>query len=62
MSARTDTAQAMKAGRDAARAGQPVTACPYDHRSLDARERVLAVLWCRAHNRVSPLPIEYGRP
>ncbi len=61
MSARTDIARAMREGRDAARDGLPVTACPYDHSSADPAERVHAVLWCRAHNRVAPLPVDYGQ-
>lgn len=51
-------ARAMREGRDAARDGEPISNCPYDHRDVP-RGRVMAVLWCRAHNKAVPPPVSY---
>jgi hypothetical protein len=60
MSARQEIAAAMSDGDRAAREGEPRTACPYRRGTGDRMEELLATLWCRAYDRVSPMPVDYG--
>lgn len=55
-----DCARALTAGRTAARANEPVTACPYDPNGESPQERALARLWIRGYDRERPAPIDYS--
>ncbi|MBX6769251.1 MAG: hypothetical protein IRY90_19230 [Actinomadura rubrobrunea] len=46
-------------GRDAARAGEPLTACPYRPDAPTAVEREQYRMWCRGYDTVNPFPIDY---
>ncbi|WP_158516453.1 Rmf/CrpP fold protein [Kitasatospora sp. MBT66] len=46
---RADAVRATRAGRDAARAGQPITACPH------SRESLLRSAWVRGYAAARPL-------
>lgn len=45
--------RAIRAGRDAARSGDPVTACPYSQAGSPT-ERALARYWIRGYSRENP--------
>ncbi|GAA1819304.1 Rmf/CrpP fold protein [Actinomadura chokoriensis] len=55
-----DCVRAVIAGRAAARAGEPVTACPYDPDGSTAVERAQARLWLRGYDRENPANIDYS--
>ncbi|WP_067469994.1 Rmf/CrpP fold protein [Actinomadura macra] len=52
--------RAHQEGQSAARAGQPLTACPYPLDTDDPVTRARARMWLRGHDRVDPFPIDYS--
>lgn len=52
--------RAHREGQDAARAGQPLTTCPYDRTSEDPTVRARARMWLRGHDAVDPFPVDYS--
>jgi hypothetical protein len=50
--------KAMAAGRSAAQAREPVTACPYRGDADTARERSLARAWIRGYGAGNPMPAD----
>lgn len=59
MTDREAIAAAMRDGADAARAGEPLTTCPYRLAGGDGLEELLGTVWCRAYDRVAGLPVDY---
>lgn len=52
--------RALNAGKAAAEAGQPVTACPYDQDAEKSVERVQARMWLRGYAQTRPDTIDYS--
>lgn len=50
---------ALRAGRDAARRGRPITANPYRADAVEARVRVLARAWMIGYQGGNPVTVDY---
>lgn len=47
-------------GQKAAKAGTPMSACPYDRNAESAVEQAKARMWLRGYDKIRPFPVDYS--